>query len=576
MKKVQLLRWSLLAILLTISTSAFSFTGMIGYLSKAEVAAWTCPSTVPLKSLNECKALNPADDQCVLTIMGPCETMTRVTQDRDEAGNLREVFYADYKKLLANVAAAASVEGLANAPFSIRVPKKTEVNRPLLFANTYGTEAIEAGYTLPIVSGTVGQILKVTSAGTVTFADAPVVFSNKIVDSSSPTDTFVDVDPNGLGTLDQTIFTNAGVQSMVITASNTVGIGTATPEGSAILDLVSTTKALKIPAMTQTQIDAIVSPKKGMQVINTTTNKLNFYNGIGWEPAGISEGLNTIGVLNTVAPSTAVTPLPADANGAVYKKNDFYIVSAAVGTSGKGTVALTPGPGNTSVGTGDYLIYDGANWSKVAFSDVGQILRHGDTKDSGLMVWDQDNQNVAKFVDGLFAGVNGLNIGGAAGSGSIKFFDTDKSNSITFGLPADVTATYSLTLPSVGPALNQVLVSDASGNLSWAPLATPASEATRSCTILNNGTVASVESACPFTPTRTSKGKVSLIVTAFKTATIPRCTVSSINNDGIDYNCVIDGAITRTNTDVGVKCLDNNQQHSLNDVAFSIICHGEI
>ncbi len=69
-------------------------------------------------------------------------------------------------------------------------------------------------------------------------------------------------------------------------ASNVVGIGTNTPNSTALLDLTSTTKGFLAPRMTTTQRDAITSPATGLQIYNTTTNKLNVYNGSAWVEVG--------------------------------------------------------------------------------------------------------------------------------------------------------------------------------------------------------------------------------------------------------------------------------------------------
>lgn len=53
------------------------------------------------------------------------------------------------------------------------------------------------------------------------------------------------------------------------------------------LKVVSTTKGSKpCPLMTQTQRDAIASPLNGQCIYNTTTSKLNVYNGSTWKAAG--------------------------------------------------------------------------------------------------------------------------------------------------------------------------------------------------------------------------------------------------------------------------------------------------
>ena len=65
--------------------------------------------------------------------------------------------------------------------------------------------------------------------------------------------------------------------------SGTVGFGTSTPSEKALLDLTSTTKGFLPPRMSTGQRDAITSVPAGLMVYNTTTNKLNFYNGSAWE-----------------------------------------------------------------------------------------------------------------------------------------------------------------------------------------------------------------------------------------------------------------------------------------------------
>lgn len=64
--------------------------------------------------------------------------------------------------------------------------------------------------------------------------------------------------------------------------SGSVGVGGA-PDSKAALTVTSTTQGFLPPRMTGTQRDAISSPTAGLLVYNSTTNKLNFYNGSAWE-----------------------------------------------------------------------------------------------------------------------------------------------------------------------------------------------------------------------------------------------------------------------------------------------------
>jgi len=57
-----------------------------------------------------------------------------------------------------------------------------------------------------------------------------------------------------------------------------IGIGTNTPDASAILDITASAKGLIVPRMTTTQRGAINSPTAGLLIYNTTTNALEIAN----------------------------------------------------------------------------------------------------------------------------------------------------------------------------------------------------------------------------------------------------------------------------------------------------------
>lgn len=58
-----------------------------------------------------------------------------------------------------------------------------------------------------------------------------------------------------------------------------VGIGTANPDPSSLLDLVSSNKGLLIPRLTLAQRDAIVQPAKGLIIFNLTANEFEYNSG---------------------------------------------------------------------------------------------------------------------------------------------------------------------------------------------------------------------------------------------------------------------------------------------------------
>jgi hypothetical protein len=70
---------------------------------------------------------------------------------------------------------------------------------------------------------------------------------------------------------------------MYIDSSGNVGIGTSSPNASALLDVQSTTKGFRLPNMTTTQKNAIASPAAGLMVFDTTLAKACVYSGSAWQ-----------------------------------------------------------------------------------------------------------------------------------------------------------------------------------------------------------------------------------------------------------------------------------------------------
>lgn len=74
-----------------------------------------------------------------------------------------------------------------------------------------------------------------------------------------------------------------GLSGSAASPAGRIGIGTSSPNASAILDLTSTTQGLLLPRMTNAQILAIASPAAGLTVYNTDLNQICFYNGTAWQ-----------------------------------------------------------------------------------------------------------------------------------------------------------------------------------------------------------------------------------------------------------------------------------------------------
>lgn len=75
-------------------------------------------------------------------------------------------------------------------------------------------------------------------------------------------------------------------------ANGGVGIGTLTPESSALLEAKSTTQGILIPRMTKAQRDLIASPATSLLIYQTNqTAGFYYYSGSSWQPL-ISKGAN--------------------------------------------------------------------------------------------------------------------------------------------------------------------------------------------------------------------------------------------------------------------------------------------
>jgi hypothetical protein len=71
--------------------------------------------------------------------------------------------------------------------------------------------------------------------------------------------------------------------STALLHAQSVGIGTATPNPSAVLDVTSTTRGVLLPRLTTVQRNAIAAPAQGLLIFNTTTNCHEVYIAPNWQ-----------------------------------------------------------------------------------------------------------------------------------------------------------------------------------------------------------------------------------------------------------------------------------------------------
>jgi hypothetical protein len=73
-----------------------------------------------------------------------------------------------------------------------------------------------------------------------------------------------------------------GSSKFIVTSAGNLGIGTATPSVSSVLELSSTSKWFLPPRMTTAQVNAIASPLNGLLVYNTDVHHLCGYQNGSW------------------------------------------------------------------------------------------------------------------------------------------------------------------------------------------------------------------------------------------------------------------------------------------------------
>lgn len=92
-------------------------------------------------------------------------------------------------------------------------------------------------------------------------------------------------------------------------AAQSVGIGTAAPDSTAALEVSSTRKGFIMPRLSLGQRNSIINPARGLQVFNTTTNKLEYFNGTQWTALLDSANAGNAGGSVTLANRAAIWSL---------------------------------------------------------------------------------------------------------------------------------------------------------------------------------------------------------------------------------------------------------------------------
>jgi hypothetical protein len=149
-------------------------------------------------------------------------------------------------------------------------------------AGTLGIGAINASYKLNVDNSANSNIARFYQSGaslnTDIYIDNVGSANNFLISRRSNGESWF----YNSGTNPFVFYTNAA-ERLRIDSTGNVGIGTASPNASAILDVQSTTKGVRMPNMTTTQKNAISSPAAGLMVFDTNLAKLCVYSGAAWQ-----------------------------------------------------------------------------------------------------------------------------------------------------------------------------------------------------------------------------------------------------------------------------------------------------
>lgn len=146
-----------------------------------------------------------------------------------------------------------------------------------LYFNTVSNQMFVWNGTTWVTSSIIGAAYL---ANNQTFTGENVFFA------TTPTNPVVRITQTGLG--DALVVeddTNPDSTPFRISNIGTVHVGTnsISNQNSTILELSSTSRGFLPPRMSTTFRNLIVTPPAGLMIYNTTTNKLNVYNGTSWE-----------------------------------------------------------------------------------------------------------------------------------------------------------------------------------------------------------------------------------------------------------------------------------------------------
>lgn len=200
--------------------------------------------------------------------------------------------------------------------------------------------------------------------------------------------------------------------------TNSMGIGTATPNAQAILELRSDSKAFVPPRLSTIERDTnITSPIAGMEIYNLTTNKPNYYNGTIWAE---SDDIPTF---------TQGSVIFADSSGDLSENNsNFYWDNTTT------TLTIGDNHGINGTVTDAFLV---GNQNTVTNDDSSALFGQGNISKTGVRNFLHGSSNLMDTCtqSAIFGStsVKFTNAGNSGAIGSISCQNNGFNNSVFLG-----------------------------------------------------------------------------------------------------------------------------------------------
>jgi len=212
------------------------------------------------------------------------------------------------------------------------------------------------------------QVHTLAAASTITIAAGVYIFAlDKAPGSTVGTNYGLFIEDQSVGGANSWNMWLDGPSSKSFIAGQ-LGLGQSAPSTAAKLQIDSTTQGLLFPRMTTTQRDAIASPPAGLEIYNTVTSELEFFNGTAWTASLANIALQR-------ASPTSDTSIFSDESITLVPANPYYpqigtltdVQAGALlvlGSNDTNPVAQTSGEPT------DNVVVIGANESKITYQPL--------------------------------------------------------------------------------------------------------------------------------------------------------------------------------------------------------------